>query len=617
MAVDCEALVRAMAELAGAAAGQISPDGLLTRLVAVAAQHLAVDGVGVMTSEDGALRLVHADRSDVARAERLQQLTQEGPCHDVLTSRAAVVVEDLADPARTSWPDFTEQALHSGFRAVLVVPLVARDRVWGSLDLYRREPGPWRRQELEWVHTLAHTAVSHLVMAGDRDDARRAQQELTYRSTHDALTGLPNRALLFDRLEHALRAGRRHRRVVALLFIDLDRFRSINDTFGHAAGDTVLATVATRMNTTLRAEDTLARLAGDEFALICDHLPQAGAEDLEEHVSVVVTRLRRALAQPIRVAGVDLVVSAGIGVALSDGHLSADDLLADADAAVHAAKQHRHGEAAPEPAVTGSAPPARRSARQLERQLAQALPRGQLQVYYQPILGADGAVHAVEALLRWQHPKHGLLPAAEFIDLASGSGLIVGMGRWVITEACAQMAAWRRVLGEGAPRTTYVNLSARELVDPGLTATLATALRAHDLAPEQLGLELLESSFIDPQVLPALHEQQRRGHPLSVDDFGTGYSSLSRLVELPVRIAKIDRSFVAGLGHDRRRRALVEAVVTVAHGLDLRVVAEGVETPAQAGQVTRAGCHYLQGFHCGRPQPAEALTAAWAVRGRA
>ncbi len=612
-----EALVSAVAALARSASGDLGPEQLLARLVDVTAEHLAGDGVGVMVNDGGLLRFVHGSRAAVERAERLQELMQEGPCHDSLLFEVEVVVDDLRDPVQTAWPEFVERALEAGFRSVVAVPLVSRGRVWGALDLYRREAGTWRTEELQWVRLLAHLAVSYVVMAADRDEARRARAELEHRSTHDALTGLPNRVLLFDRLEHALCAARRHRRAVAVLFVDLDRFKAVNDTFGHAAGDRVLATLATRMGAALRAQDTLARLAGDEFVVVCEDLPREEDGGAGEQVRAVVTRLRRALSRPVRLGELDLVVSASIGVAVTGDHVSADDLLADADSAMYRVKQQRGGDVALDPRATGpatggpGAPRPARSARQLERQLAQALPHEQLRVHFQPITAPDGTVHAVEALLRWQHPRYGLLPAAEFVDLAVGSGLVVGIGRWVVERTCAQMARWRDELGARAPGTAYVNLTARELADPGLTSSLAAAVRAHGLQPQHLGLELLESSFIDPDVLPSLHEQQHRGHPLSVDDFGTGWSSLSRLVELPVRMAKIDKSLVAGIGHDPRRRALVEAVVTVADSLDLRVIAEGVETPEQARGAAEAGCHYLQGFHCGRPQPGEELTARW------
>jgi diguanylate cyclase (GGDEF)-like protein len=621
VSVGDSSLVSAMVSLAAKAAGDDGVDTLMTRLVDTAVAHLDVDGAGVMVNEGGLLRFVYSSHIGVEGADMLQQLMQDGPCHDAALFHVDVVVDDLTDPVQTAWPDYVERALQAGFRSVVAVPLVSGGRVWGTLDLYRRQEGTWTPQELEWVRLLANVAVSYLVIAADRDEARRAQRELVHASTHDALTGLPNRLLLFDRLDHALQTSRRHRRVVAVLFIDLDRFKAINDTFGHAAGDLVLTTVAARVSRTLRRQDTLSRLAGDEFVLVCEDLPQDDPAQARAHVDAVVSRLQRVLAQPIRVEEVDLVVSASIGVASSDGHDSADDLIADADRAMYLVKHHggshRLGDAPSRlpgrggGGAAGASPRPHHSVRRLERELAQALPEQQLRLHYQPITDATGAVHAVEALLRWQHPTYGLLPASDFIDLATTTGMIVGMGHWVIAEACAQMARWHGALLDRAPATAYVNLSAGSASSRALTTTISTALEDHGLLPEHLGLELLETSFVDPQILPVLHEQHRRGHPLSVDDFGTGYSSLSRLVELPVQMAKIDKSLVTDIGRDARRRALVDAVVTVAGSLDLRVIAEGVETPAQARAVVAAGCHYLQGYHCGRPQPADALSADW------
>nr|WP_281373208.1 EAL domain-containing protein [Kineococcus aurantiacus] len=584
----------AVAALAGSAAGDATPEDLLRRLVEVVAEHLdGVDGAGVVLAGDDGLRLVHVTGADVDQPELVQAATGTGPCHDAAVFEVEVVVDDLSDPVQTAWPEYVERALVLGYRSVVAVPLVDRGRVQGVLDVYRRRPGTWQESELQWVRVVAHLAASYLVIAADRDRARRAQRELQHASTHDALTGLANRVLLFDRLEHALSSARRHGRSVAVLFIDLDRFKAINDTFGHAAGDQVLTTVAARLSAQLRDTDTLARLAGDEFVLVCEDLPEIGA---------LLGRLRRALSQPLRVDDVDLVVSASIGVAHSTGTSTADELLAEADRVMYADKHHSPG---PSRAARAAV------AHQLEHQLARALPDGRLRLHYQPITDGTGAVETVEALLRWQHPTRGLLPAAEFIDLAGRTGLVVGMGRWVVDQACAQVARWRRVHGAAAPRTVWVNVSARELADPGFAGALGTAVQEHGIEPADVGLELLEGDFADARVVAALHAHHLRGHPLSVDDFGTGYSSLSRLVELPVTRAKIDRSLVAGVGGDPRRRALVDAVVTVAGGLGLDVVAEGVETADQARAVLSAGCRYLQGFHCGAPAPAETVQLRW------
>ncbi|GAB3468105.1 EAL domain-containing protein [Kineococcus endophyticus] len=593
------ALLAAVAGLADTAAADAATDDLLRRLVEVAVEHLGVDGAGVVaagTAGPGDLRLVHVSTGGPEAPERLQEQLAEGPCQDAALFGVDVVVDDLLDPVQTAWPSYVDSALAAGWRSVVAVPLLSGGRLGGVLDVYRRVPGTWRARELHWVRVLGHLAASYLALAADRDEARRAREDLEHASTHDALTGLPNRVLLFDRLDQALSSARRRGRGVAVLFVDLDRFKAVNDTFGHAAGDRVLAAVAARMRAELRDGDTLARLSGDEFVVVCDDLPATDDEGRQRDVDAVQARLRRALAPPVRLGDVDVVVSASTGVAHSGPGSTAEELLSEADAAMYRAK-HPAGQA------TGTGG----SLRDLERQLTRALPEGRLRLHHQPITDATGTVRAVEALLRWQHPTRGLLPAAEFVDLAEHCGMVVAFGRWVAQEACAHLARWRSAHGPAAPETVYVNLSARELADPELGRVLQDALERNGLEPGDLGLELLESSFIDPLVLPALHELQRRGHPLSIDDFGTGYSSLARLVDLPVRMAKVDKSLVAGIASDPRRRALLDAVVTVAVGLDVEVVAEGVESAEQAEALLAAGCDYLQGFHCGAPGPADEI----------
>ncbi|PRY14676.1 putative bifunctional diguanylate cyclase/phosphodiesterase [Kineococcus rhizosphaerae] len=596
-------LLAAVAALAEEAARGVGPDDLLRRLVDVVAEHLdGVDGVGVVVADGAALRLVHVSGAGVDEPETVQDVLQSGPCQDAALSGAEVVVDDLTDPAQTAWPEFVDLALGVGLRSVVAVPLANHGRVWGVLDLYRRQPGTWREQELHWARVVAHLAASYLSIATDRDRAQRAQQALEHASTHDALTGLPNRVLLFDRLEHSLSAARRHGRAVAVLFIDLDRFKAVNDTLGHAAGDEVLVAVASRMSAELRDEDTLARLAGDEFVVVCDDLPDPpDGTGVRTHADTLRERLRRALARPLRIGDVDLVVTASIGVAHDDGTCDADALVAEADHAMYLEK-HRP----PTAARPGTVLPT------LEAQLARALPERRLRLHYQPITDEEGTVRTVEALLRWEHPTRGLLPAAEFVDLAESTGLIVDLGHWVVDQACAHLGRWRRAHGAAAPRTVWINLSPAELVDPDLGTVLGAALEENGLEPADVGLEILESGFADSRVLPGLHARHLDGHPLSVDDFGTGYSSLSRLVELPVAMVKVDKSLVAGVAHDLRRRALLDAVVTVAAGLDVQVIAEGIETADQAKAVLAAGCHYLQGFHCGAPEPAETVVRHWA-----
>lgn len=336
---DTNGLLTAVAALSRTATGQFAVPDLLRRLVDLAAEHLDVDGAGVMITErSGGLGYVHASHEAVDRVERLQELMQQGPCRESVRELHEVAVTDLAEHDEPEWRAYLTGAAEVGLRSVVAIPLVSRGRSWGVLDLYRHKPGPWSEPELVMVRLLADVAASYVVMALDRDEARQAQHQLAHRSLHDELTGLPNRTLLFDRLEHALTAAARHHQTVAVFFIDLDRFKKINDTFGHAAGDAALIAATRRIAATLREEDTLARLAGDEFVLVCELLPQRTPGELERQLRAVTERIHTALSAPIRIGSTELALSASIGVALSAHGSTADDLLAEADAAMYRAK---------------------------------------------------------------------------------------------------------------------------------------------------------------------------------------------------------------------------------------------------------------------------------------
>lgn len=600
-------VVTALAALAETATGEFTIDELLYDLCAVTVRALDVDGAGVMISEPSGLRFVHAAPERVVDVEALQEVLQRGPCRDSMTDRVAVVVDDIMQSDR--WPEFADAAAAAGLRSTVAVPLLARGEAWGALDVYRNTEWCWTHDQISLARMFAGVAASYLVMASDRDLATTAQQYLEHRATHDELTGLPGRGLLFELLEHAIASARRRKTAVAVMFVDLDRFKNINDTLGHAAGDFVLVEAAQRLTQALRDNDTIARLAGDEFVIVCEDLPRETIKG-NGQLEALGHRLEGVLSRPMHVAGKELVVSASIGVAVSAEQSSTEDLLGDADSAMYVAKQRGPGGI-----VVGGrdAEPALRSRRSLKRDLDLALDRGELRVHYQPIVAAGRAhsVVAIEALLRWQHPQRGLLPAEAFISLAERSGAISAIGRWVINQACAQLAAWAQQFDDRAPQRVFVNLSPREIADPDLDAALAAALRSHGLVSANLGLEIVENNFVDSLLLPRLAEHHARGHPLAVDDFGTGYSSLARLVDFPIQYAKIDRLFVAGLPDAPRRRTLIETIVGIAHQLDLTVIAEGVETQQQVLDLTATGCDLLQGYHLGRPQPGEALTARW------
>src|SRR5581483_528485 len=434
----------------------------------------------------------------------------------------------------------------------------------------------------------------------------RAEQALADQALHDHLTGLPNRALFLNRLNHALSRGERTPNRVAVLFLDLDGFKLINDGLGHDAGDALLVAVARRLRGALRPGDTLARFGGDEFTVLCDQLAE------EDQALAVAQRLSDALLEPIGLpGGVEVVVSTSIGVAYSGRpDDSAEHLLRNADVAMYRAKEQ--GRARWE--VFDLAMHTRAAHRlEVVRELRRAREQDQMALEYQPQVSmADGRVVGVEALLRWRHPEHGLLSPAEFIPLAEESQLIVPLGAWVIGEACAQMAAWRRTVPGADELELCVNVSARQLSSEELPGVVADAIAAHDLDLFRIGLATTESVLMEDAnlYLGAMLRLLDLGVRVAVDDFGIGYSSLAYLQRFPVDVLKLDKAFIDGLDGDfepTQARAIVRGVIELAHSLDLKLVAEGIETADQAATLRRLGCDIGQGFWFARPQPPEAL----------
>ena len=459
----------------------------------------------------------------------------------------------------------------------------------------------WVRDEAVLVRTPEGKPLYWQGIFMDITERKVLEEQLEYQALHDSLTGLPNRALFMDRLEHAVVRARRRAAKLAVLFMDLDDFKVINDSLGHEAGDRLLVAVAERLRACLRPEDTAARLGGDEFTILLEDLTGVGG------AVRAVERITEALQTAFVLGRREVFITASFGIALWEevGQRPAD-LLRNADQAMYRAKHA--GKARYD--VFEEVMNARALERlELENDLRRALERRELALHYQPVVTLDtGKVMGFEALVRWNRPEHGLLTAEEFAPLAEDTGLIVPMGRWVIQEACRQAREWRQRYPGVQPPTVFVNLSAKQLQDADLAHTVARTTRQTGLDPRSLELEITEGTAMGDAAATAavLEELKALGVRVAIDDFGTGYSSLSYLERFPVDTLKIDHSFVANLGRSSGPTVLVKAMIDLAHTLGLKVIAEGVETGEQLQRVRELGCDMAQGFHLARPLPGAA-----------
>jgi diguanylate cyclase (GGDEF)-like protein/PAS domain S-box-containing protein len=580
-----------LADLGAMALGGLELDRLFPTVVDGAAAGLGVSHVRLLQIAPGGevMRQV-AQRGWTASPETPVPAT--GQHAFTLVAGSPVVVADVAGETRFDTSELRAAGLACGMSVVVA------DRggePFGVLGVHHDEPREFSGDDV-------HFAVGLAVLLGGALQRQRSEHELRHQSLHDPLTGLPNRKLFLDRLERAVLRTRRTGEAVAVLFLDLDQFKVINDSLGHEAGDLLLKNLAPRLGQCLRGNDTLSRFGGDEFVVLCESL--SGAED----AVLVAERMRALFDDPIQVGDQTHFVTASIGLAISNDSYAGrpEALVRDADAAMYRAKDGGRDrfevfdEVMRERAV---------SRLETEGALRRALENDELHLVYQPLVSlADGTIAHCEALVRWEHPERGLVAPGEFIPVAEESGLILPLGAWVLNEACRQAAEWADI---GV--SIAVNLSAVQVGQPSLPDLVAETLERHGVAPERLIAEITETALIaDPdraaRTLEALHAL---GVTIALDDFGTGYSSLSSLKRFPLHTIKLDRSFIHDLRPGTRDAAIVTSLVAMAESLGLVTVGEGVETEEQREQLAALGCRLAQGYLFARPLSAPEFERAY------
>jgi diguanylate cyclase (GGDEF)-like protein len=576
--------------------------GILDHFVQRIVEVLPVSAAGVSLIAPGLKpRYIAASDASALRFEKLQTELGEGPCLAAYGSGEAIAVPDLSVEDR--FPEFSPRALSSGLRAVFTFPLRHADVQLGALDLYRETAGPLSTASMIAAQTLADVASAYLINAQARSDLQDSSDQSRDAALHDPLTGLPNRVLMIERLEHASQREHRSHHTSAVFFIDLDQFKAVNDTYGHQTGDDLLVAVAQRLTGVLRPGDSLARLSGDEFVILCEDL------DDPSQVGTLQARFDAALCRPFLLSGTVVNMTASIGVAVTghDGqdHQAPQELIHDADQAMYRQKRQR-------PASSDLVDLRELHLAGHQARLAQSLPgagdRGELRVEYQPIVNAvDRRLIAAEALLRWTHPARGPVSPTVFIPFAEHSGQIVELGQWVLAQACADRRRWQQHQAEQI--CISVNVSAHQIMTAGFARNVAAVLDRTATDPGLLTLEVTESVLVRDQerALVVLEELKTVGVKLALDDFGTGYSSLGYLNTLPIDSIKLDHTFVASLTEDADSHRIVTAIIALAHSLEMTVVAEGVETAAQHHELNQLKSDFCQGFYFARPMPATSL----------
>ena len=598
MATDRD-LSRVLSEFARTLVTDFPIQGILDHLVRRIVEIMPVSAAGVtLITEGSAPRYIAASNASALVYEKLQSELGQGPCIMAVHNGEAVSVGDTRDDRR--FPIFSPRADRAGLRAVFTFPLRHGDERLGALDLYNEEPGALDEETMIVAQTLADVASAYVVNAQARAALRESSDGFQESSLHDALTGLPNRVLLAQRLDHAAQRAVRSKKKMAILFVDMDRFKEVNDTFGHPVGDQLLVAIAARLSDLLRPGDTLARMSGDEFVILCEELEDAAV------VEALAERVGSSLAEPFALEDHDVTITASVGIAFSGPGVDIPErILHDADAAMYQAKGS--GGAHHQVIDLRAQDVAQQRAGML-RDLRGAMKRGELRTVYQPIVRTvDRRVIGVEALLRWSDPVRGLVRPETIVPLAEGAGFISGIGRWVLEEACRDL---RRLqdLRPSDGLAIAVNVSPQQLMSEDFAGTVETILSESGTRPSALTLEVTENVFVQDggRALMVLNDLRDLGVSVALDDFGTGFSSLSYLRQFPVDIVKIDKGFVAEMS-DPVTYAIVDAVVELSHVLGMTVVAEGVETAKQFGDMAALDCESCQGFYFARPMSADQL----------
>jgi len=565
-----EELADVLSEFARTMVTDFPIQGILDHLVQRIVEIMPVTGAGVtLISPSLEPRYIAASDSSALQWEQLQTELVEGPCLAAYHTGDAISVSDLHREAR--FPQFAPRALEAGLSAVFALPLRHADLRLGALDLYRDTPGALSPDAMTAAQTLADVAAAYLINAQARSDLQDSSDQSREAALHDSLTGLPNRALMLEMLEHAFRGSDRSGKTSAVFFIDLDHFKQVNDTYGHQVGDELLKAVA------------------------------------DSQADAIAVRFDSELSRPFDLSGLEVSVTASIGVALTGQGINVpEDLLHDADLGMYRSKRNQIGR---DHVLDLRGQYVAGHGAGLARSLPGAVERGEVHVEYQPIVNAcDGRLTGVEALLRWTHPTRGPVAPTVFIPFAEHSGHIIEMGRWVLEQAWSDHARWPR---RAAAIGVSVNVSAHQFMSAGFANTVAAVLDSAPADPGRLTLEVTESVFVrdEERALLVLAALKDIGVKLALDDFGTGYLSLGYLNALPIDTIKIDPTFIAKVTQEPDTHAIVTSIIQLAHNLGMGVVCEGVETAAQHHELVRLGSDSCQGFYFARPMAADRLAS--------